>query len=293
MIKTTTIKGLDEIVERYDFFILDQWGVMHDGKQGYPCAIDCINNLVKLNKKLIIISNSSKRKKNTISRLPSLGFNQDNFFETMTSGEMIWQSLLNLNHDFTKKLNKNCFHLYDKNKEDGKLFLQGLEKYNFVENIEQADFILGCTPYANYSIMDYIPLLKKAINKQLPFVCANPDFDTVENKSKNLLICMGSIAELYKSMGGKIFILGKPCFEIYNESIKKINNFEKSKTLAIGDSIYHDIAGANSFGVDSLLITSGIHKGFFDKDRPIWDSKSNKLIKLDIKPTFICSNFKN
>ena len=34
--------------------------------------------------------------------------------------------------------------------------------------------------------------------------------------------------------------------------------------LAIGDSIHHDIKGAENFGIDSLLITSGIHKSIFD-----------------------------
>ena len=31
------------------------------------------------------------------------------------------------------------------------------------------------------------------------------------------------------------------------------------KAIAIGDSLYHDIAGANGAGIDSIFITSGIH----------------------------------
>ena len=78
---------------------------------------------------------------------------------------------------------------------------------------------------------------------------------------------MGTIAELYKNMGGEVFILGKPRFEIYEESTKKISNLDKSKILAVGDSLHHDIAGANNFGIDSLLITSGIHHDCFDQSR--------------------------
>lgn len=44
------------------FFILDQWGVMHDGYQAYKNAIECVNELFNKNKKLVIISNSSKKK---------------------------------------------------------------------------------------------------------------------------------------------------------------------------------------------------------------------------------------
>ena len=41
-----TIDGLSNIIDQYDVFILDQWGVMHDGQQGYHYAIECIQKLV-------------------------------------------------------------------------------------------------------------------------------------------------------------------------------------------------------------------------------------------------------
>ena len=110
------------------------------------------------------------------------------------------------------------------------------------------------------------------------------------SKLENIKIFI-SIAELYKSLGGKIIIFGKPNIEIYIESLKKIKKLEKSRILAVGDSIYHDIKGANSYGVDSVLITSGIHQSFFYNDNPIWESKINKFAKLDILPTYLCSKF--
>ena len=293
MIAVKNISGLKEIFQNYDTFILDQWGVMHDGYIGYPEAIDCIADLIANNKKLIIISNSSKKKESTSKRLPSLGFNQNQFVEIMTSGEMVWKNLIDEDFVKDKKLGKNCFHIFDISKEDGINFRDGLEKFNFVSKIDSADFILGCTPYVNSRVIDYIPLLSEAIKNNLPFVCANPDFDTVESNSGKLIICMGTIAALYENMGGKTIILGKPSKEIYLESSKIIPNINKSKILAVGDSLSHDIKGAIDFGIDSLLITStGIHQKFFDKLKPIWESDTNTLKNLGIKPTFICSNFK-
>ena len=87
------IESISDIISLYDVFILDQWGVMHDGKKGYDCAINSVEKLIKKNKKLIIISNSSKRKKSSIRRLKSLGFDKNHFIEVMTSGEMIWQEI--------------------------------------------------------------------------------------------------------------------------------------------------------------------------------------------------------
>ena len=64
--------------------------------------------------------------------------------------------------------------------------------------------------------------MTKAIKNQLPFVCANPDFVSVEINSGKPIICMGTIAALYENMGGEVFILGKPGYEIYKESTKKL-----------------------------------------------------------------------
>ena len=284
-----TINGLEEIYNNYDAFILDQWGVMHDGTKGYLNAIKCLEILFSKKKILTIISNSSRRKKDTLLHLPNLGFKQEHFFEVMTSGEMIWSFLRNKNDSEIKNIGKKCFHIYDEKKNEGKNFEFGLEEYIFVKNIEDADFILGCTPFSNKKVLDYIPLLNIAKKNDLLFVCANPDYITAENNPNKDIFCMGTIAQLYNNLEGRTFILGKPSIEIYNKSFEKIKNIKKSKILAIGDSIFHDIRGAINFGVDSLLITStGIHNDLFDKENPSWKTNNNSLKKLNIHPTYIC-----
>ena len=284
-----TITRLEEIYDNYDAFILDQWGVIHDGKKGYLNAIKCIEKLYSKKKILTIISNSSRKKEETILRLPNLGFQSSHFHEVMTSGEMIWSNLKNKNNSEVKNLGKRCFHIYDQTKNEGELFQKGLEKYIFVKNIEDADFILGCTPIFEKAVVDYIPLLNVAKERELLFVCANPDFESLEKKSNSLTFCMGTIAELYNSLGGKTFLLGKPSIEIYKKTFEELKNIKKSRILAIGDSLFHDIRGAINFGVDSLLITStGIHRDFFDNKNPSWKTCNNSLKNLKIKPTYIC-----
>ena len=85
---TKIINSFSKILDKYDFFILDQWGVMHDGHKGYKHAINAVNKLIIEDKKLIIISNSSKRKISSVNRLKDLGFNKNDFIEILTSGEM-------------------------------------------------------------------------------------------------------------------------------------------------------------------------------------------------------------
>ena len=150
------INSIDKIINDYDNFIIDQWGVMHDGTFGYEYAFNSINILNRNNKNLFIISNSSKRSKTSIDRLPKLGFKKNSFLNTVTSGEMIWQ-LLNKKY-LDSKNKKNCFHIYNEEKEDGLHFREGLN-FNFVEKIEEADLILACTPFINLQPIDYLSLI--------------------------------------------------------------------------------------------------------------------------------------
>ena len=284
------IESITDIVSLYDVFILDQWGVMHDGYKGYDHAINCVEKLIKENKKLIIISNSTKRKTSSISRLKSLGFDKNHFIEVMTSGEMIWQEIETSIYKYGNDL-KNCFHIYDKSKEDGLEFRNGLEKFNFVSKVNDANFILACTPFENTEPIDYVPILKDAVDMNLLMFCANPDFVTIEKNNDKNIYCMGTIADLYDHMGGRVVILGKPSKEIYKVSCKKIEDFNKSKIVAIGDSLDHDILGANNFNIDSVLISSGIHKDLFINGPQIGlnDIKNSK--KWNFSPTYVCENF--
>ena len=274
-----TINSILEIVNNYENYIIDQWGVMHNGDIGYKHAIEVINFLEKKNKKLFIISNSSKRQKSSKDTLPKLGFNEKSFIKILTSGEMIWHTIDKKYSPFHTK--KNCFHIYDESKEDGLLFREGLN-LSFVNNIDKADFILACTPFYGMQPIDYIPILDKAIDKNLIMYCANPDFETIEkNKSKNTF-CIGAIAEIYKKLGGEVVIKGKPEKDIYIKATSS-TKLDKSKTIAVGDSIFHDIKGANNFSIDSILVKSGIHK----------DLKTiKKLCKNhQIEPTYLIEDF--
>ena len=56
------LEGLAAVADRYALFLIDQWGVMHDGHTPYPGAVECMANLQQMGKKIILLSNSSKRK---------------------------------------------------------------------------------------------------------------------------------------------------------------------------------------------------------------------------------------
>ena len=87
-------------------------------------------------------------------------------------------------------------------------------------------------------------------------ICTNPDL--IVHRGSQSEYCAGSVAEIFRKLGGKVIYFGKPYPEIYNFCIKK-----NETILAIGDNIRTDIKGANNMKFNSLFITGGIHKDEF------------------------------
>ena len=87
-------------------------------------------------------------------------------------------------------------------------------------------------------------------------------------------------------MGGVVHWHGKPQKEIYTMCKELVGGWDNA--VAVGDSLEHDIAGANSAGIDSLLITSGIHA------KAISDEKSidNLCHEYSVNPSFYVDWFK-
>jgi HAD superfamily hydrolase (TIGR01459 family) len=88
------VNGMQEVAKDYDVFLLDMWGVMHDGSKPYKGVIDCVRQLKKQGKRLVILSNSSKRIDHSKKMLTKLGFDPlQDFDDIITSGEVSFRLL--------------------------------------------------------------------------------------------------------------------------------------------------------------------------------------------------------
>ena len=74
---TTVIDGLAELpLDRYDAIILDQYGVLHNGEQLLDGVADALEKLQD-GRKLVVLSNTSKRRGPLIAELPGRGFRSE------------------------------------------------------------------------------------------------------------------------------------------------------------------------------------------------------------------------
>ena len=93
----TTLDSLDYVpgvssLPEYDTYLLDMWGVMHDGSAPYDGVLETVAQLKAQNKRLVrlvILRNSSKRLSHTHRMLKKLGFNIDDFEQIITVAKLV------------------------------------------------------------------------------------------------------------------------------------------------------------------------------------------------------------
>ena len=70
---TPILQGMHAVVARYDGFVLDLWGVVHDGVTVFPGVIDALERLRDASKKLVFLSNAPRRAESVAAQLDGVG----------------------------------------------------------------------------------------------------------------------------------------------------------------------------------------------------------------------------
>ena len=252
------ISGLRELAPRYDGFILDLWGVIHDGLAPLPGAIDCLQSLIDAGRRIVLLSNAPRRADDVVRRITAVGVPVGLYHDVMSSGEEAWQHLKRREDPFYAALGRRCLHI---GSERDLEIREGLG-LDYVDAPADAQFVLNTGPAGwDDRIEDYEPILREALAGGLPMVCANPDL--VVQRGSTLHLCAGALAKWYEEAGGRVRWHGKPFRLVYDSCLVLLGIGERSRILAIGDSLRTDIAGAAGAGIDSLLIAGGIHADEF------------------------------
>ncbi len=233
------ILGLSEITTNFDGMIIDQFGVIHDGRRLYPGTLEVMARLAEAGIPVVIVTNSGKRSTANVRRIVEMGVAREHFIDCISSGEVAYQSL-------TVK----------------RAFIIGRrgDDYEF-DGIQSVDdpcdaevlLILG-TNVPETPLEDYRAMLKGVM---LPCICCNPDRWMLT--LQGLQPAPGAIAKLYEEMGGKVTWIGKPYPGIYRAALKLMGN--PRRVLCIGDSAEHDVAGGKNAGLSTLLVQQGVSEG--------------------------------
>lgn len=246
------LPGLSAIAGRYDVIFSDVWGVVHNGLQPHAAAGEALTRFRENGGRVVMISNAPRPAWSVIAQLDQIGVVRTAYDAIVTSGD-VTQRLARAEPD------RRCLHIgADK---DEPLFT-GLDVARVP--LSEAAFVIcsGLADDETEQAEDYRPLVENIRQRNLRFICANPDL--VVERGHKLIPCAGAIARIYEDMGGEVIHAGKPHAPIYEATAAKAEEvlgrrLDNSRVLAIGDAIRTDVVGAAAFGVDCVFLSAGIH----------------------------------
>lgn len=264
---------------------------MHDGATALDGAIECVEQLYKAGKKLIILSNTSAPSDKALLKLPKLGFNPQHITTgAVTSGEEASKYILETYGSDTSVTKKALMLTWDTGDLNNprltalpEHFLDQCGNIDVAQSVEEADFLLlhgsevwyrgpelepvSLAPFITQGSLESVnPLLEKCCQLNLPMVCANPD-NIVRTPDGGDAHMPGKLATRYRQLVDPNVVdcrvFGKPHVEHFRACLKRLeeaHGISADRVAHVGDSLHHDIAGASAAGIASVWTTSsGIH----------------------------------
>ena len=281
------LSGIRDVVDRYDTFLLDMWGVMHDGTTTYEGVLEVVSKLVAAGKEVKILSNSSKRQDNSIKMLKKLGFDPSNFSQIITSGEVAYH-MLSATSPVANALAPQPWDallesLSNNNNNNKKVFCfgsgSGDEEYFescgwTLSTMEEADLIVARGTFTindGENVIDktrdgeeayfqvYHEQIAKAAKRRIPMIVANPDKVRPDADRSPMPGTIGNAYEEALGDGSELLLkyIGKPFSDVYEIALR---DQDRSRVCMVGDALETDITGAKLEGIDSIwVIKDGIH----------------------------------
>jgi len=282
----------------YDAFIVDLWGVIHDGERPLPGVVPALARLREAGKVVCLLSNAPRRAETVAARMREIGIADDLYTHLLTSGEATHSALVDPPDEFHRSLGQHVLHIGPPRDRDT-LSAPGL---TVVNRADDASFVLVTgIDEPDETVGDYADVLADAAAHDLPMVCANPDLVVVAGAFRS--ICAGSLAAHYETLGGKVAYHGKPhppvyrlCRSMITETLSE-RGVSSARILGVGDAFRTDVLGAQQAGLDSLLVTGhGIHieeLGVDADGRPDPEKLTAAIRTYGLAPTFVMPGFRS
>lgn len=275
---TQTISGLTEIVDQYDLYLIDQFGVLHDGTTPYPRATETLAELRRLKKSVVIISNSGKRSAININRMKRIGIDDSLYDDFVTSGDVAHQYLAELPVDSAER---TCYLI---SRDNDTSAIEALDVKQVEHPRDAAMIVISSSEGDRYDESHYTELLKESASNNTLCLCTNPDKKMLT--PEGIKFGAGRIAEIYQEQGGEVHWIGKPYPSIYTHVLNLAEQTDKHRVLCIGDSIEHDIAGGKNSDLTTLLVRTGIAETFSD------DEITQQWHHYGVAPDYMAANLR-
>lgn len=255
------INGLREIAGQFDLYLVDQYGVLHDGVAAYPGAIDALARLGSDGRKVVVLTNSGKDASDNRARLASLGFASPTLHAVVSSGEVGLQLVRSgaLGPNFAIGADACVIGRHRDH------YAFSSDDFRLVSRPQDAAFLVFAGSDAPRSSLDsYRSMLTRAAQARVPAICVNPDITMI--RDGQLVPAPGAIARIYRDLGGSVEYVGKPHRAIFRHALTVAETGAAARVMMIGDSPEHDVSGARAAGLSTLLVRTGIHQSLSEPE---------------------------
>ncbi|WP_419899731.1 TIGR01459 family HAD-type hydrolase [Roseomonas sp. USHLN139] len=253
------LESVAPLAESHDGFVLDIWGVLHDGAAPYPGVPEALRELRARGKRIVLLSNAPRRSWFVARSLTAMGIESSLYDGIVTSGEVAWTLLRDRKHPWFSRLGNRAFHIGPERD------LSVIEELpiTLATSPAEADFLLNTGPDPErgpQSVAPYRDLLAQCAAAKLPMLCTNPDRAVMVSGQR--LICAGALADVYLEHGGDVLEIGKPDAMVY-ETVLSTLALPPAKIVAIGDTPHTDLLGAANAGIDAVWALTGLALNHF------------------------------
>ena len=246
------IESIAETFAEYDGYVLDLWGVVHDGRNPYPGAIEALVAMKAAGKRIAFLTNAPRRAWFIDQMLRGMGITPAMHDGIMSSGEASWM-LLKSGTD--TRFTGPAFHIGPERDlsvvEDGAAII--------VPRVADAHFLLNTGPDPDRgprSVEPYRADLEACAAAGLPMLCVNPDRAVMVAGER--ILCAGALADVYRALGGDVLEIGKPDPMVYGPTLALLPGIVPARIVAVGDTAHTDLAGAMAAELDCLWAMTGL-----------------------------------
>ena len=246
------MSSLSDLAPNYDAVLSDVWGVVHNGVAAYGDAVEALRAFRKAGGRVVLITNAPRASAPIIDMLDRMGVPRDAYDGVVSSGDVTREMI-------APYRGKVIHHIGPATIDDS--LYEGLGVIRGPAEDAAAVVVTDLDTDDDTPDM-YEDRIKVWLARNLPLICANPD--RVVEHGGRIIYCGGALADLYEAHGGRIRMAGKPYRQIYDEALRLAEaaagrSLERTRILAIGDSVRTDAIGAANAGLDLMFITGSIH----------------------------------
>lgn len=244
-----------------ELFIMDLDGTIYLGNRLIDGAINLVNEIQKLGKKYVFLTNNSSTGVNQyVQKLCNLGFTN------IKKENIVSSSQVTIEYFVKKVPTANIFLLGT-----DELKTEFLEAGLNITEKKPVDYVV--VGFDKTLTFEKLVSACMFINDGASFYATHADLRCPIGSGRYIPDC-GSICQLISNTTGvKPTYFGKPEIETV-EYIQNRFKFDKSKIAMIGDRWYTDILMANKSGITGILVLSG-------------ETKEEDLNRCTVKPDYI------